>query len=125
MLLDKEGQVFSLDSFIEKLEWLETVRREKAAVKTRNADARSTRKEAMGVVEREWIRIKEQHNVNVKAWEVKCQQLASGNVLKQSWLKKPVRPQKPKLPSSVEEIVEGDDNDDEEDDDGEDNEGLA
>ena len=80
MLLDNEGQVFSLDSFMEKLEWLEMVRREKAAVKTRNADARSARKEAMAAVEREWVRIKEQHNVNVKAWEVECQQLASGNV---------------------------------------------
>lgn len=59
VLLDNEGQVFSSDSFMEKLERLETVRREKAAVKTRNTDARSTRKEAMAAVEREWIRIKE------------------------------------------------------------------
>ena len=125
VLLDNEGQVFSSYSFMEKLEQLEMVRRGKATVKTRNADARSDRKKAMAVVEREWVRIKEQHDVNVKACEVKCQQLASGNVPKQSWPKKPVRPQKPKLPSSVEEIAEGDDNNNNEDDGGEDNEGLG
>lgn len=72
VLLDNEGQVFSSDSFIKKLEQLDRARREKAAVKTRNADARSARKEAMAAVEKEWVRIKEQHDVDVKAWEVKC-----------------------------------------------------
>ena len=103
----------------------QNLRREKAAVKTRNADARSARKEAMAAVEKEWVRIKEQHDIDVKAWEVECQRLASEKVPKWSWPKKPVRPRKPKLPSSVEEIVEEDDDDDEEEDDGEDNDGSG
>ena len=125
VLLDNEGQVFSSDSFIKKLEQLDRARREKAAVKTRNADARSARKEAMAAVEKEWVRIKEQHDIDVKAWEVECQRLASEKVPKRSWPKKPVRPRKPKLPSSVEEIVEEDDDDDEEEGDGEDNDGSG
>jgi hypothetical protein len=123
VLLDNEGQVFSSDSFMKKLEQLDTARREKAAVKARNADARSARKEAMAAVEKEWARIKEQHDVDMKAWEVECQQLTSEKVPKRSWPKKPVRPRKPKLPSSVEEIAGDDDDDEEEDDNGEDDDG--
>ena len=97
MLLDNEGQVFSSDSFMKKLEQLDRARREKAAVKTRNADVRSAKKEAMAAVEKEWVRIKEQHNIDMKAWEVECQWLVSEKVPQKSWPKKPVRPWKPKL----------------------------
>ena len=113
MLLDNQGQVFTSDSFMDKLEQLEAVRKEKAATKARNADARNARKEALAAVEREWLRIKEQHEVNMKAWEAECQHLTAENVPKRNWPKKPVRPRKPKLPSSVAEIPEDEDENEE------------
>ena len=114
-MFDGEGEVFTSDSFVHKVQEIQTARKAKADEKARKADAKRRRKEAVEAVEREWLRIKEQHEAALHAWEEERQQMAHQKVPKRNWPKKPVRPRKPALPLFPEANDDGDEEDEEQD----------
>ncbi|KAF9534934.1 hypothetical protein CPB83DRAFT_733632, partial [Crepidotus variabilis] len=96
-LFDGEGQIFSSDNFIHKIDAIAAAKQATAAEKSQRANERRSRKAANEELEREWTRIKEQHELDVKAWEDECDVYANNDIPKREWPKKPVRPLKPKL----------------------------
>jgi hypothetical protein len=93
----------------------QTDRRESEMVqKAKNAETRAARKKALVALEREWAKIKADHDAEMDIWEGTCQQLASEKVPKRSWPKRPARPRKPKLPIEDDQDALGDEQGNEE-----------
>ncbi|KAF8888920.1 hypothetical protein CPB84DRAFT_1785962 [Gymnopilus junonius] len=115
-LFDGDGNIFTGNSFMKMVQDLDATKKVKAEEKARKVDMKRQRKEAIEAVEREWARIKEEHEAALHAWEERCSGLAAQKVPKWSWLKKPVRAHKPTLPSPPEANNDGDNDEDEQDD---------
>jgi len=107
LLFNGEGKVLSSDAFTEKLRELQEARQAAAEKRTRNADTRKAKKDALAAIEEEWVKIKAAHEVPIMTWQLECQRLASEGMAKRTWPKKPVRPLKPKLPPNL-HSVDGD-----------------
>ncbi|KAG6905249.1 hypothetical protein DXG01_003962 [Tephrocybe rancida] len=106
------AQVLSSDEFLEKMRHQADRWEAEAAQKTKNAETRASRKEAVARVEEEWMKIKEAHTANVHAWEADCKKLASEGIPKKEWPKKPTQPCKPQVPILDQVPEEADDKQD-------------
>ncbi|KAG5352871.1 hypothetical protein C0989_012401 [Termitomyces sp. Mn162] len=114
LLFNGEAQVLSSDKFFQKVEEQAKCKEPEAVQKAKNAELREVREDVLAIVEEEWLRIKVNHGANVKVWEAKCIKLASQEVPKKNWSKKPVQAWKPKVPIIVHESLEDVQDDDDE-----------
>ncbi|KAF8154145.1 hypothetical protein B0H34DRAFT_720620 [Crassisporium funariophilum] len=104
LLFDGNAQSLSLDEFYAKILAKNAARDTAAAMRVRNGEMRTARKDSLAALEKEWGRIRLDHENNVKTWETECQKWASDGVPKRQWPKKPVRQIKikPKLSPTLE-----------------------
>ena len=116
ILFEGKGQLFTSDTFFQKVEDQKAKKEAAAAKKISNAASRVARKEAQAKLDAEWARLKKNHEEASNAWKLTCEALKEQRIPKKSWPKAPTRPKKPKLPSTHA------DGEDDEPDEGEDDE---
>jgi len=99
ILFEGKGQLFTSDTFFQKVEDQKAKKEAAAAKRISNAALRMARKEAQAKLDAEWARLKKNHEEASNAWKLTCDALKEQRIPKKSWPKAPTCPKKPKLPS--------------------------
>ncbi|KAJ7697931.1 hypothetical protein B0H16DRAFT_1349865 [Mycena metata] len=110
------GHHLTAQELIDAAERAKRQREEEEAAKAKRAGEREVAKEAKEKLQKEWEKIKEDHEKAVDAWKEECDQLLADGVLKRNLPKKPARARKPTAPKRPTTQDDSDGSDDENDD---------
>ncbi|KAF8532455.1 hypothetical protein JB92DRAFT_2688750, partial [Gautieria morchelliformis] len=91
-----KGRHLTAETFIQALEMAEKVKKDGVREKEQRKEQRVANKEAKAAAEAEWKSICERHELAVKEWQVRCEELTAQDCPKKDFPKKPIRPLKPK-----------------------------